>query len=143
VPAGGGVLGAHSATDTYHDEPRYIDMIGAESRTHGDQAQADLRVDNRSHPATSTLGSRWFVFDEIYHFTDNNRGRVEVLLSLQRQPADGLPGASQLTDMPIAWTKTYGTGRVFYTALGHRGEVWESTAFRQHLRGAINWVLRR
>jgi hypothetical protein len=143
VKAGGGVLGTHSATDTYHNEPRYIDMIGAEFQTHGSQTQADMDVENRNHPATSSLGSRWLVFDEIYHFTTNNRGRVDMLLALDRQPADGLPGASQLKDMPIAWTKTYGSGRIFYTALGHRDELWRDTKFQQHLRGAINWVLKR
>lgn len=143
VQANGAVLGAHSASDTYHNEPRYIDMLGGEFQTHGNQAQADIDVENRTHPATSSLGSRWLVFDEIYHFTSNNRGRVDTLLALDRQPADGLPGESQPKDMPISWTKSYGTGRVFYTALGHREDVWESARFRQHLLGAITWVLRR
>jgi uncharacterized protein len=143
VQAGGAVLGTHSATDTYHNEPRYLDMIGAEFDTHGNQAQADMLVDNRKHPATEMLGSRWLVFDEIYHFKMNNRGKVDMLLSLDRQPADGLPGASQPTDMPIAWTKPYGSGRVFYTALGHREEVWQDKKFQQHLVGGISWVLKR
>src|SRR6185437_5305482 len=99
------VLCAHSASDTYHNEPRYIDMLGGEFKNHGNQAQADIVVENRNHPATSALSSRWLVTDEIYHFKENNRGRVDMLLALDRQPADGLPGASQPKDMPISWTK--------------------------------------
>ena len=79
--------------------------------------------------------------DEIYHFTANNRGRVDTLLSLTRAPADGLPGENQPADMPIAWAKTYGSGRVFYTALGHREEVWQDSRFQDHLLGAIRWAL--
>jgi type 1 glutamine amidotransferase len=143
LQSGGGFLGAHSASDTYHGEPRYIDMLGAEFRTHGDQAIADIVVENRSHPATSGLGNRLSVFDEIYHFTANNRGRVDMLLSLDHAPADGLPGAGQPGDMPIAWSKSFGSGRVFYTALGHREDVWLDARFRAHLLGAITWVLRQ
>ena len=137
---GGAFLGAHSASDTYHDEPRYLDMLGGEFKTHGNQAAVDVRVDAPGHPATEGLGARFTIFDEIYHFTDNNRARVNMLLSLDRAPDDGLPGANEPADMPIAWTKMYGSGRVFYTALGHREEVWQDPRFQAHLLGAIRWA---
>jgi hypothetical protein len=35
----------------------------------------------------------------------------------------------------------YGNGRVFYTALGHRIDVWASPWFRQHITGALAWAL--
>jgi uncharacterized protein len=143
IAAGHGFLGAHSASDTYHDDPRYLDMLGNEFQTHGNQAEVDAVVENASHPAVASLGARYRVFDEIYRFTTNNRGRVDMLLSLDRAPADGLPDASQPGDFPLAWSKTYGTGRVFYTALGHREEVWQDARYRQHLLGAIRWALRR
>jgi hypothetical protein len=140
INGGRGFLGAHSASDTYHGEPRYIEMLGAEFKTHGNQAEVDVRVDAPDHPATAGLGSRFTIFDEIYHFTDNNRGRVNMLLSLDRAPDDGLPSANQPADMPLAWTKPYGSGRVFYTALGHRDEVWQDARFQTHLLGAIRWA---
>lgn len=141
VRAGGGVLGAHSASDTYHNEPRYLDMLGGEFRTHGNQATVEVIVEQPAHPATTGLASPFQILDEIYHFTANNRGRVTTLLSLNRAPADGLPGENQPADMPISWGKTYGSGRVFYTALGHREEVWQDARFQAHLLGALKWVL--
>lgn len=141
VQAGGAVLGAHSASDTYHNEPRYLDMLGGEFKTHGNQATADIVVEQPAHPATAGLGPRFQILDEIYHFTANNRGRVTTLFSLDRAPDDGLPGAKQAADMPISWAKTYGTGRVFYTALGHREDVWADARFQTHLQGGIRWVL--
>ena len=66
-----------------------------------------------------------------------------MLLSLVRHPADGLPEAGQPADLPLAWAKNYGQGRVFYTALGHREEVWENSLYQQHVLGGIRWVLRR
>jgi type 1 glutamine amidotransferase len=143
IADGHGFAGMHSASDTYHDAPAYIDMLGNEFRTHGDQAAVDAIVETPSHPASSPLGQRFHVFDEIYKFTASNRGTVTMLLSLDRHPLDGLPEAGQPGDLPLAWAKDYGRGRVFYTALGHREDVWQNALYQQHILGGIRWVLRR
>jgi type 1 glutamine amidotransferase len=143
IADGHAFLGAHSASDTYHDDPRYLDMLGNEFLTHGNQAEVDAVIENAAHPAVSSLGARYRVLDEIYRFVTNNRGRVDMLLSLDRTPADGLPDANQPGDLPLAWSRSYGGGRVFYTALGHREEVWQDARFRQHLLGALRWALNR
>lgn len=140
IRAGHPFIATHSATDTYHDEPPYLDMIGAEFETHGHETTVDIRIEDRAHPATASLPSPFRVFDEIYEFRANPRGRVNVLLSLDRHPDDGHPGAGQPGDFPLAWHRMYGSGRVFYTALGHRDEVWNDTRFQQHLLGAIRWA---
>ena len=39
-------------------------------------------------------------------------------------------------------TVTFGKGRVFYTALGHRPDIWTNDpVFRAHIRGGIRWAL--
>src|SRR5262245_23888718 len=143
IADGHGFAGMHSASDTDHDAPAYIDMLGNEFLTHGNESTVDAIVENRSHPASSPLGERFRVFDEIYMFTMSNRGAVTMLLSLDRHPLDGLPQAGQPGDLPLAWAKDYGRGRVFYTALGHREDVWQNALYQQHVLGGIRWVLRR
>jgi type 1 glutamine amidotransferase len=32
---------------------------------------------------------------------------------------------------------------VFYTALGHREDVWQNALYQQHILGGIRWLLRR
>src|SRR3989441_11246394 len=49
-----------------------------------------------------------------------SRDKVHGLLALDKHPNDKTPG-----DYPIAWCKEYGKGRVFYTSLGHREDVWD------------------
>lgn len=139
--AGHGFFGAHSASDTYHNEAGYLDMLGGEFNRHGDQTTVDLRVENSSHASVSHLGSTFRILDEIYKFSGNDRGQVNVLLSLDRHPNDGLPEQGQAGDLLLAWFKPYGNGRVFYTALGHREEVWQDARYRQHVRGGLEWVL--
>jgi type 1 glutamine amidotransferase len=140
IRGGRGFVGVHSATDTYHDAPAYLAMIGGEFATHGDQATADLRVETTTHPATSGLPNPWRVHDELYEFVVNPRSSSTILLSLDRHPPDGHPGAGQPGDFPLAWSRAFGSGRVFYTALGHRDDVWTNATFRGHLRGAIEWA---
>lgn len=139
IRAGHPFLGAHSASDTYRDAPPYIEMLGGEFDTHGDQTTVDLTVEDRAHPATAPLPSPFRIFDEIYEFRSNPRATSTILLSLDRHPSDGHPEAGRPGDFPIAWHRRYGEGRVFYTALGHREDVWTNPLFQQHLLGAIRW----
>ena len=45
-------------------------------------------------------------------------------------------------DYAMAWTREYGQGRVFYTALGHREEVWRDERFQKMLLQAMRWATR-
>jgi uncharacterized protein len=141
IAAGHGFVGIHSASDTYHDAPAFLAMLGNEFVKHGKQTEIDAVVEAPAHPAVSHLGSRYRVFDEIYRFVRNNREGVTPLLTLDRYPADGLEHAGEPGDLSLAWAKSHGTGRVFYTALGHRIELWADPRFQQHVLGGIRSVL--
>jgi type 1 glutamine amidotransferase len=80
-----------------------------------------------------------------------SRTNVHGLLSLDKHPNDKTPG-----DYPISWCKKYGKGRVFYTSLGHREDIWDpntpesfkrenskevSEAYQKHILGGIKWAL--
>ena len=43
-------------------------------------------------------------------------------------------------DYAMAWTRDYGKGRVFYTALGHREEVWRDERFQKLVIQAMRWA---
>jgi hypothetical protein len=133
---GHGFVGVHAATDTFHGWPPYLDMIGGEFQKHGPQVKVSVLVEDKAHPATRDLASPFEVFDEIYEFQRFDRSRVHMLLALDKHPQQGTPGF-----YPIAWTRTHGKGRVFYTALGHREDVLEAPWFARHLRGGIAWAL--
>lgn len=46
----------------------------------------------------------------------------------------------QMPDEPVAWTRLYHGGRVFYTSLGHPGD-FELEPFRRMLLNAVFWAL--
>jgi uncharacterized protein len=37
----------------------------------------------------------------------------------------------------------HGQGRVFYTSMGHREDIWTNPTFQAVLTGGLNWALRR
>jgi type 1 glutamine amidotransferase len=141
IAGGGAFLGAHSASDTYHESPEFLAMLGGEFDTHGKIAEADVRVDDPTHPAVSHLSPRFQLVDELYRFKRFNKREVHMLLTLDRNPPDDVGEAGQPADLPMAWHRSHGRGRVFYTAFGHRREVWQDARFQVHLREAIRWAL--
>jgi uncharacterized protein len=142
IAGGKAFLGAHSASDTYHESPEFLAMLGGEFDTHGSIVEAELRVNEPSNPAVAHLAPRFRMTDEWYRFRSAGSG-LTILLSFDRNPPDGLGAAGDPVNLPIAWQKTHGSGRVFYTALGHRSEVWDDVRFRTHLREAARWALGR
>jgi type 1 glutamine amidotransferase len=127
---------------------------------------AVLKVEDPSHPATKMLGTSWPFVEEYYVFgskvydpatpTENvsavgqlpiplafSRDRVKVLLSIDTERTDlaGLPFLSRTGDYPQSWYRTFGKGRSFYTALGHRPDTWSNPVFGAHLIGGVRWAL--
>ena len=143
VKGGGAFIGTHSSTDTYKDWQPYWEMIGGSFDAHpwnaGDPA-VTIDVEDPSHPSTLHLDTQWVIQDEIYAFRNYSRDRLHVILSLNESALKrkNLPVD---TDVPIAWCKNYGKGRVFYTSLGHRGDVWTNPVYQTHLLGGIRWAL--
>ena len=145
VGEGHAFLGFHSAADTYHDGPEYLAMLGAEFDRHGAICAVRPKVEDAQHPAVAHLAPAFDITDEIYEFEGSPRtgtnGGVHVLFGLDAHPPDGHPEQGQPGDFPLAWSRTHGNGRVFYTALGHGDETWKDERFRKLVLGAIRWAL--
>jgi type 1 glutamine amidotransferase len=137
VREGRGFVGVHSASDTLYGWPEYGRLLGAYFREHPWTQQADVVVEDQSHPSTSGLGGRFSIREEFYTFSDNPRGRVQVLLRLD-PPSVGTTG-----DFPLAWAHAFGAGRVYYNALGHFADTWTDPRFQRQLVGAIRWTAGR
>ena len=143
IRSGKGFVGIHSATDTFYKWPEYGELIGGYFDQHPWHQEVTINVEEQRHPATHHLERTFKITDEIYQFKDFSRSRVHVLLSLDATSVDLNKPAVHRTDkdFALAWWRNYGKGRVFYTALGHRPEVWQDERFQQHLLGAVRWAM--
>jgi uncharacterized protein len=143
IRSGKGFVGIHSATDTFYKWAEYGEMIGGYFDEHPWNTRVTMKVEDHDHPSTKHLGATWALADEIYQFKNYSRTDKHVLLSLDVSSVDlnakGVKRADR--DFANAWYKSWGSGRVFYTALGHRPEVWQDPAYQQHLAGGITWAM--
>jgi len=140
IASGRGFVGIHAATDTFRGHKPldpFIRMLGGEFKSHGPQVEVEVINQDPRHPACKKYPPAFPIFDEIYLMNEFQRSRVHGLLTLDKHPNTGAPG-----DYPIAWCRMHGQGRVFYTSLGHREEVWENLDYQQHLLGGIRWAIR-
>ena len=116
VHGGGGLVGSHSATDTFHHWPGYIKLIGAEFSHHPAPTTERVIVEDRSTPATRLLPHSFAIHEEFYVFKHDPRSHVHVLVRLDT-PRGG-------PDRPLVWCRRSARGRVFYDALGHFPRTW-------------------
>ncbi|MAW61699.1 MAG: glucose dehydrogenase [Planctomycetes bacterium] len=148
VENGGGFSGAHCATDTYYEWEWYGNMIGGYFDGHPWNANATVgvTVEDPNHRACEHLGDKFTITDEIYQFKDPySRERQHILLSLDTKASPMNVGGIKRTDgdFAIAWTRKQGKGRVFYSSLGHRADVWTHPAYAQHLIEGVLWAAGR
>ena len=153
VRGGKAIIGIHTATDTYHSDadygkgwPEYVKMIGGAFKGHGrTHDPVTIKVEDTKHAATTMIEQGWKISDEIYQFRDFNRDTCHVLLSIDTEKMDDktLEGHTMKkgTDYPVAWTRTEGKGKVFYTSLGHREDVWTNPVWQKHLLGGMGWAM--
>jgi hypothetical protein len=105
-----------------------------------------IRVEDREHSSTRHLGEGFTITDEIYqHKEPYSRDEQHLLMSLdtENSPMD-VEGIHRTDgDFGISWTRRQSKGRVFYSALGHRAEVWQDARFQQHLIEGMLWAAGR
>jgi uncharacterized protein len=137
---GKGIVGGHSAIDTFYKWPEYGEMMGAWG-----QFEAAGIVENPNTPMTSHLPRTFTIKDEIYQASKEfSREKIDVLARLDADKIDLKNPRVHRTDrdFAVAWVKSYGKGRVFYTTFGHREEVYENPDIRKMYLEAVKWALR-
>jgi uncharacterized protein len=145
VRSGHGFIGVHSATDTFYTWPDYLDLIGGYFDGHPWHQSVTVEVVDPSDPLVAFLGNSLQFDDEIYQIRDFDYRGSRVLLRLDQRSVDlQKPGVHQPSyGWPLAWTRVYDRGRVFYMALGHEASVWKDARYQRILLNAILWSIRR
>jgi type 1 glutamine amidotransferase len=135
VDRGGGFVGVHSATDTFHHWPAYLQLIGAEFSHHPLPSLRQVIVEDRANPITRGLATRFAIDEEFYVFRHAPRPRVHVLVRLDT----GRGGP----DRPLVWCRWAARGRVFYDALGHFPQTWSDPRQLRLVQQGLQWALGR
>ena len=148
VANGKGFVGSHCASDTFHTPGKafetqdkkdpYIDMVGGEFIRHGAQQKAQMTVVDSKFPGMAAANASFEMHEEWYSLK-NFAPDLHVLLVNE---TTGMQGKDyQRPRFPATWARRHEKGRVFYTSMGHREDVWTNPVFQSILIGGIHWVI--
>ena len=155
IRSGKGFIGTHSASDAYHTDNEankgperyvnhgekadpYVRFLGCEFIKHGAQQIATNTVTNPKFPGFEHLGPTYAFLEEWYSLKDFAPD-VHVLSVIDAPAMKGVE--YQRPPYPSTLARQEGAGRVWYTAMGHRDDVWTNPIFQQILIGGIQWAL--
>jgi type 1 glutamine amidotransferase len=147
VAGGKGFIGCHCASDTFHSKGSqvdpYIAMLGGEFIVHGDQQKAWMRVVDPNFPGIK--GQKDYEMNEEWYALKNFAPDLHVILvqDTQGMKNTGRNAMYKRPKYPATWARKHEKGRVFFTSMGHREDVWESEIMHKLLTGALAWTLGR
>jgi len=127
VAGGKGLAGVHPAIGLESTPPDYQAFIGGWFLRHPPYRTYQVSVLDEAHPITEGL-DEFLVADE--QFIMDYDPRVHVLATALYK------GAAH----PVAWTKPWGKGRVFYLALGHDANACRNEHFKLMLTRGVVWA---
>lgn len=129
VEKGGGLVCIGDAVEAYHEHPLLGDMLG---RVHGfcaPRSEIIARVATTDHYMTRRIDPVFAVLESIY------------LLDKLPPDAEVLWRASwRYASYALAFTRSYGDGRVFCATLGSDAQTWEHPVFQQIIERAVRYA---
>jgi type 1 glutamine amidotransferase len=141
---GKGFVGVHTAITAFYEWPEYGEMIGGYFDDHPwNILDAPVFVEDPNFPAMKAFPKTFTARDEIYQVRNFSRDRVRVLARLDPAKLDlRNPRVHRAdNDFAVAWARSYGRGRVFYSTFGHTEESWDDPAMQTMWVEAIKWAM--
>jgi type 1 glutamine amidotransferase len=144
VKAGKGFAGVHCATDTFNTVPNVVDpytkMIGGQFYSHGPQHVARLVVSDPAFPGAEMFGPEFKINDEWYAQMNQPDDLHVVIYHDTKGMQSGNRKEYERPNFPQTWLRKHGDGRVFYSSMGHREDVWENPKYQGLLLGGLSVV---
>lgn len=148
--SGGGTLVLHSASNCEIGSARWREFLGGTFLFHYPRQMPVpfAGVADRSSPAIACLPAGYVWPREEIYVNDIVPGAVKPVLKFDARavPADMQKWIKDRGRAPadgfhvLEWTKDYGKGRVYYSALGHNPSDFSRPEFLEHLYQACLWT---
>lgn len=138
---GVGLAGCHGGMcDAFRENTDWQFMTGGQWVAHpgNDGVRYRVHICDPEHEITTGLDDFDVVSEQYYLHTDPGNH----VLATTRFPHPEHAGvhAQNPCQMPQVWVKSFGRGRVFYNALGHKRAVLESGTARELMRRGFIWA---
>ncbi|MEG0863137.1 MAG: ThuA domain-containing protein [Clostridia bacterium] len=133
VGAGMGLAGCHGGMcDSFRQDTEWQFITGGQWVSHpgGDNIDYTVNICRGSSPIVEGLEDFPVCSEHYYLHVDP---AIEVLATTRFPLVSYYHISNKPVDMPVAWTKFWGNGRVFYTSLGHHDDVFDKSPNAQLL----------
>jgi len=138
VKSGVGLGGCHGGMcDSFREATEWQFMTGGQWVAHpgNDKVTYTVNITDKSHFITQGTSDFDVTSEQYYMHTDPGN---KVLATTKFPTADGPHVGNGEVQMPVVWTRIWGTGRVFYSSLGHvAATVREPDPLRLLTRGLL------
>jgi type 1 glutamine amidotransferase len=139
VMNGTGVAGFHGGMcDAFREHCEYQFMTGGQFVAHpGGIIRYRVNITSLKDPITRGLNDFWVHSEQYYmHVDPANRVLATTRFSGKHGDAPWVRG----TIMPVAWKRTYGPSRIFYSALGHEAGEFDVPETLEIQKRGILWA---
>lgn len=140
VARGTGLAGCHGGMcDAFRDNVLWQFMTGGNwvAHPHGDGVDYTVRIVAQDNELVKGLDDFPVRSEQYYLHVDP---AVNVLAVTDFPTKTWFHSANGPVEMPVAWTKRWGMGRVYYNALGHHADVIDHGPAKEMLRRGLLWA---
>ncbi len=125
VSGGKGLIGIHGAA--WWIGGQAMELVGGAANWHPPGSTFTVHIADKEHPTTQGVED-FAVEDEIYISAHDPYIHVLAIAEWYGKAH------------PMAWVKSYGSGRVFYTTLGHGPGTFEREGMQKFLTQGVKWA---
>ena len=140
VDRGTGIAGWHGCmADSFRNNTTYQFMVGGQFVAHPDGIiDYTVNIAAPDDPIVAGLDDFQMHSEQYYMHTDPGNEVLATTTLEGRQSASWVNG----TVMPVVWKRAWGTGRVFYSSLGHVARDFDVPEAREIQRRGMLWASR-
>jgi len=140
VGAGTGLAGCHGGMcDSFRNDTEWQFITGGQWVSHpgGDGVEYTVNICHGSSPIIEGIHDFKVKSEHYYLHIDP---AIEVLATTMFPNTPYFHISNKPVAMPVAWTKYWGNGRVFYTSLGHHDDVFDIPEAAKLMKQGMLWA---
>ena len=148
VENGGGLVATHSSSANERGSERFRKFLGgAFERHYAAHQPVPFAHADRTHPAIACMPDGYVWADDEIYLNHPDEANIRPLLVLdwkdvlEKSRKTDKYGCPKSGGHVLEWCKTFGKGRIFYTALGHNPKDWGKMEWQLHLLEAARWAM--
>lgn len=141
VSRGVGLAGCHGGMcDAFRSSTDWQFITGGQWVAHpgNDGVEYMVNICCKDNPITNGIDDFKVCSEQYYLHVDP---AIQILATTRFPVASGYHCTNKPVDMPVAWTKYWGQGRVFYCSIGHNAGVFDScSSFELLMQRGMEWA---